>query len=219
MQTILSYFSNLFTCICPNLVFLLRYIVFNVPVHASATLSFVNHWFELSSILSQVSYVKIFSQVSNEFFSSSFFGCSLFWRGNIKSSMMRHCDILWKLHCAITSKSPLNMMFNMCNLVLLKNPPMSCIFKKRSPFQSNVPLDLFEEIISSHPRNEKVNGLLAALGWKRKLDWNGSGFEHWSLRGHVSCYPGLSIELGTWAQIWCKFSQNLCVFCHPAVWK
>ena len=47
----------LLCCVTKNVS--LRYIVFNVPVHASATLSFVNHWFELSSILSQVSNGKI----------------------------------------------------------------------------------------------------------------------------------------------------------------
>ena len=64
----------------------------------------------------------------------------------------------------------------MCNLVLLENPPMLCIFQKRSPFHSFVPLDLFEEIISSHPRKEKVNGLLVGrvkkkIGLKRHWLW------------------------------------------------
>ena len=43
-----------FFCTLNSIKIFCRYIVFNVPVHASATLSFVNHWFELSSILSQV---------------------------------------------------------------------------------------------------------------------------------------------------------------------
>ena len=36
-------------------IFCFRYIVFNVPVHANATLSIVNHWFSVSEILSWVS--------------------------------------------------------------------------------------------------------------------------------------------------------------------
>ena len=45
-----------------------RYIVFNVPVHANATLEVVGHWFSVYTILSQVN-TNVLHQAQ------TFFGC------------------------------------------------------------------------------------------------------------------------------------------------
>ena len=42
-----------------------RYIVFNVPVHANATLSTVNHWFSVSEILSWVRMISKLTEKCN----------------------------------------------------------------------------------------------------------------------------------------------------------
>ena len=46
-------------------VIFLRYIVFNVPVHANATLSTVNHWFSVSEILSWVRMISKLTEKCN----------------------------------------------------------------------------------------------------------------------------------------------------------
>ena len=50
--------------------FLFRYIIFNVPVHANATLTIVNHWFSVSKFLSQV-YVYVLYPMSAVSFCAS----------------------------------------------------------------------------------------------------------------------------------------------------
>ena len=47
-----------------------RYIFFNVPVHANATLSTVNHWFSVSEILSWVRMISKLTEKCNFFLSS-----------------------------------------------------------------------------------------------------------------------------------------------------
>ena len=50
----------------------LRYIIFNVPVHANATLTIVNHWFSVSKFLSQV-YVYVLYPMSAVSFCASIY--------------------------------------------------------------------------------------------------------------------------------------------------